>query len=549
MWWPALISLLLTLSAIAQEMPAVYHIKYVASDVVYIDAGSAAGLAEGMRLIVKRPGNGESPIMAAMIAQLTVVSVATTSAVCEISDGERALQTGDAVLLNPADITLVRKADAEDEEIPYAQIVEFKQGDPLDREMREEIPRPPLREVDRFTGRVAYERDVIVDRSAAGITSGQNGISLRFDLTRIGGSYWTLGGYWRARLSSRRQPASTEPLRDVMQRVYQFGLRYDGPKSRYAAGIGRLMVPWAGSLNTLDGGYVGRRLSRTTTVAVFAGSTPDPSSWNYDPDRELAGALTSFEAGQFETARYTSTVGVAVSRLNWRPERQFLFTENNLFYKRFLHIQHNLEADYKSSGRFDSAQTMALTKSFLTVRLQPAARVSFDLAHNYFRVLPTFDPRLVSSGLVDNSLFQGLSGSTRLELPHHITPYITLGTSKRSEDGRNSASRLYGLSIGNASGMGVRADLRYSSFQSTIGEGNYRAISVQKEVTDAIRVEVVGGDQRFASEIVAANKSRFVTANADWFAGRHVVLSFVGSWYRGGLQNYDQRLIQLGYRF
>ena len=78
---------------------------------------------------------------------------------------------------------------------------------------------------------------------------------------------------------------------------------------------------------------------------MFAGSTPDPTSWNYNPDRQLLGSFVNYTSGSFESVRFTSTAGVAVSRIRWRPERQFAFFENALFYKRYLSIYHNLEAD------------------------------------------------------------------------------------------------------------------------------------------------------------------------------------------------------------
>jgi hypothetical protein len=108
---------------------------------------------------------------------------------------------------------------------------------------------------------------------------------------------------------------------------------------------------------------------------------------------------------------------------------------------------------------------------------------------------------------------------------------------------------MYGLLLGRLPGLGVRLDARYSNFLSTIGEGEYRAISAQKEFGEHVRMEIQAGKQRFASSLVAATRSKFVMTNTDWFIGRHFVLSFSGSRYRGGLQNYDQGLAQLGYRF
>ena len=536
-------------STFAQQTPSQFQVKYVSSDVVYIGAGRSSGLAEGMRMIVKRPLAGQSAVMATVLAELKVISVASTSAACEIVSGEHQLQAGDIVMIHPDDVMAARAAGEKEEGSVYAQVLEFPDIDPLDQELREAIPKAPLPEINRMTGRISFEHDFIIDRSTNGLNSQQNGVSLRFDMTRIGQTYWSLGGYWRGRLNSRETGNSSETLRDVLQRVYQFGLRYEGPKSPYVIGIGRLLVPWASSLSTLDGGYFGRKIGRSTTLGVLGGTTPDPTSWNYDPHRQIGGVFTAFETGRFENARYTSTVGAAVSRLSWRPERQFLFSENNLIFRQYLRVQHDLEVDYQSGGRFASAKKVSLTRSFLSVRIQPVSRLSFDVSHNYFRVLPTFDPRLIGSGLVDNALFRGLSGSVRLELPYRIVPYVTLGTSSRSEDPRGSWNRMYGLLLGRLPGLGVRLDARYSNFLSTIGEGEYRAISAQKEFGEHVRMEVQAGKQRFASSLVAATRSKFVMTNTDWFIGRHFVLSFSGSRYRGGLQNYDQGLVQLGYRF
>jgi hypothetical protein len=531
----------------AQEAPAEFRVKYVSRDVVYIGGGSASGLAEGMRLVVKRPVTGESAAMAAVTSELKIFSVASTSAACEIVRGDQLLQPGDIVIVHPDDAQKARET-AEAREIAYAQVLEFTGADPLDQELREAVPKPPLAEINRPTGRIAFDHDFIVDRSLNRMNSTQNGVSLRVDLTRIGGSYWSLSGYWRTRLSSRQGPLPSETLRDVLQRVYQFGLRYGSPRSPYVAGIGRLLVPWASSLSTLDGGYLGRKYGHSTTIGLFAGTTPDPTSWNYNPGRQIGGVFAAFESGRFENVRRTSTVGFAVSRLSWRPDRQFLFSENNLTFRRDVRIQHDLEVDFQSSGRFASQKKVSLTRSFISVRLQPAARLSFDLNHNYFRVLPTFDPRLISTGLVDNALFQGISGSMRLELPYRLVPYVTLGTSRRNDDTRGSWNRTFGV-LERVPRFNIRVDARYSNFVSTVGEGQYRAISMQKEIGESLRLELQAGNQRFASSLINATNSNFVMANTDWFTGRHFVWTFAGSRYRGGLQNYDQCLVQLGYRF
>jgi hypothetical protein len=336
-------------------------------------------------------------------------------------------------------------------------------------------------------------------------------------------------------------------LTDILQRVYHFGLRFNSPESRYVAGFGRLLVPWASSLSTLDGGYLGRKIGRTVTVGMFGGTTPDPTAWNYDPNRQLGGSFMNIEAGKFDTARYTLTTGVALSRVRWRPERQFLFIENGIVIGRKVTLHHNLEADYQSAAAFASPQKVALTRSFLTVRVQPAPPISLDFSHNYFRVLPTADSRLVATGLLDNILFQGFNGGARVDLPLGFTAYGTVGQSRRSEDRASSWNRMGGL-IARIPGTRLRADARYSSFSGTVATGRYRSLSFRRDVSERWRFELEGGDQRLNSQLVNRSDSWFATGNVDIFLG-HFVLSFRGTRYQGGGQNYDQLRSGLDFRF
>jgi hypothetical protein len=178
--------------------------------------------------------------------------------------------------------------------------------------------------------------------------------------------------------------------------------------------------------------------------------------------------------------------------------------------------------------------------------LQPIPRLSFDLNHNYFRVLPTADPRLAPTGLIDNVLFQGLNVGTRVELPYRLTVYGTAGRSRRSEDKSSSWSRMGGVTA-KLPHTGLRADVRYSHFASALATGRYRSVSFRGETSQRWRFEIESGDQRFDALLGNRSNSWFATAVVDVFMGRFV-LGFNSTRYRGD-QNYDQFRTGLDYRF
>ena len=165
------------------------------------------------------------------------------------------------------------------------------------------------------------------------------------------------------------------------------------------AGFGRLYLPWAPSLDTIDGGYFGTPPgARASTAGIFAGSTPDPTSWDYNPDRRIGGSFINFEGGSFDAFHYTSTSGLGVSMLKWQIDRPFVFFENTVSYKRYLSIYDSLQADSPSGKSGGPAPGPGLSRNFLTVRLQPHPRLELDFNHNYFRDIPTFDPTLIGTG-------------------------------------------------------------------------------------------------------------------------------------------------------
>ncbi|MEJ2111926.1 MAG: hypothetical protein P8Z37_18850, partial [Acidobacteriota bacterium] len=440
--------------------------------------------------------------------------------------------------------------DRADEEIrKYPQVITFTEDNPLEEEMRASVLTTRLPEVNRMRGRFGVEYNTIMDPSGAGMTSRQVGFIARMDFTRIGGTYWDFKGYYRGRLNSRTSGAEQETLTDLINRTYHLSMNYNNPRSNWVLGGGRLYLPWATSLGTMDGGYVGRKIGRGLTLGVFAGSSPDPTSWNYDKDRELGGVFANFNVGNFESARMTSTAGIAFSGVRWRTDRQYGFFENSFFYKRYLSVFHNLEADLLPATSLSGDRNLALSRSYLTVRVQPVDFLSFNFSHNYFRNIPTFDARLIGTGLVDDLLFQGFNGGVRLELPYRIRLYTNLGRSSKTGETTPSMNRTYGITLGQIWGTGVRADFRYSSFDSTFGRGLYKSLTISREVGEKLRFDLRAGQQDFTSAFAARNRSRWVSLDSDYYIGRHYVIGGGFTIYRGQLQQYDQWYVNLGYRF
>jgi len=546
--------------------PSVFRVKYVSDGSLYIDAGRNANLQEAMKLsLVNPPPDGAVSEGVRFrgyehVAELKVISVADSSSVCEIVSTNGEVKAGQLAFLTPDSVDERRQAVEATEEDKYPIIMTFTYGDPLEEEVRTAQEKKQIQEspVGRVRGRVGFDYGGI--HQPGGLNSKQVGLSIQSDISNIGGTYWNFKGYWRGNMnvsSSNPTGANTTTLTDLLNRTYQIGLYYQSPYSPVTIGVGRLFLPWAPSLSTIDGGYLGRKITRLATVGFFAGSTPDPSSWSYNPNQHIAGTFVNFEAGDFDHTRLYSTAGIAVTSIQWKVARQFAFFENNLTWKRYITLYSSIQADEaRTSPLRDSSGLLiggsnptGISQSYSSLHFQPFRRVGFGVNHNYFRSLPTYDPRLLGTSLLDQYLFQGFSGDVRAELVKHISVYASLGRSKATSDKKNSLNQAFGLTVPNVLNTGLLADVHYSKFDSSFGSGKYTSVSLSKNLTDSFRLQFLGGHQTFNSGLTSNNHSNFVNAVVDWNVGPRYFVEGNFGWYRGTSMNYQQWSTVFGYRF
>ena len=541
---------MMALRAANPNLRTVFKVKYVADGVAYLDGGRTDGLNEGMKLEIKdsdvapRAGEVADPSDPRVVAELEVNAVADTSSVTDIHTPKRPVKPGDLAYLSTADALALVQQHALSATRKYPAVVTFTEGNPLDEEARAEVPKPPLPSVNRARGRFGLD---YIGTSSSGITTSNLGLVVRTDITRLNGTYWNVSGYWRGRLQST-SPAGQQTIQDLINRTYHLSMTYDNPNSAWVAGFGRLYLPWAPSLETLDGGYFGRRVAKGVTLGIFGGSTPDPTSYSYNPNQEIGGAFINFDGGDYDRWKYTSTSGVGVSALHFAINRPFVFFENGIFYKRYFSIYDSLQADSPKGNSQVAAPGPGLSRNFLTVRLQPHPRVELDLNENYFRDIPTFDITLVGTTLLDKYLFQGFSAGARVEVAKQIFVYTQLGMSNRTGDAKNSLNQSYGVTFNRLPWWGVRADMHYSRFSSSFGSGSYEAVTLSRNLSDSLRLEVLAGQQDFTSALTNAGRSRFLNANIESTLGAHYFIQGGLGFNRGDL-SYNQWHLMLGYRF
>jgi hypothetical protein len=564
--WVSLTGLLLGLfsssvSAQAQvstQKPSVFHVRYIADTTVYVDAGRNADLQEGMKLsVVDPPPDGALTDGVRFrgyshVAELNVISVADSSAVCDVLSTSGELKVGQLAFLTPGSAEDRHLAETAKDTDNYPIFVAFTSGDPVEEEYRAtHVENTVESPVGVMRARVGLSYGGI---NESGMSSTQVGMMIDADMTHIGRTYWNFNGYWRGNLnksSSNTPGAGATTLTDLINRTYHLGFTYQNPYSPNTYGIGRLFLPWAPSLSTIDGAYMGHRIGRMTTVGAFGGSTPDPSSWSYNPNQQIGGTFVSVEDGDFNHLHYISTAGIAINTINWRVSRQFAFFENNLNWKRYIAFYSSMQVDAARTSPYQGggSNPTGISQTYNSLHFQPIHLVTFGVNYNYFRSLPTFDPLLIGTGLLDHYLFQGFSGDVRLDLPKHISLYSSVGKSKASSDTRSSLNQSYGITFNNLGRTGLFLDMHYTEFNSSFGSGQYASVSLSRNLTDTLRVQVLAGNQKFNSPMTTNSSSRFVNGILDWTISRRYFVEGLFGYYNGTTLNYTQWSTVFGYRF
>jgi len=540
--------------SLVEKIRTVFTVRYVVGKNVYIDGGRNAGLTEGTKLVLKqsfagpsKPGTNDA-LEPGVIAKLTVVSVASTSAVLEVESISRDLVEGDVVSLPDSEVQKLVDKNTLGNTRKYPMVIAFSEGDPLDEEVRDAIPRPPLPEVNQMRGRIGTDFSTIQQLGPGGSTSSEYGMIFRADYTRILGSYWNLNGYWRGSLQRGSTP-SQPTLQNLINRTYLMSFSYNNPQSPWTAGVGRLYLPWASSLETIDGGFAGRKLTAGTVAGLFFGSTPDPTSWSYNPQGKIGGLFFNLHGGNYDSFHYASTVGAGVNLIGWTINRPFIFTENDYSFKRYFSLYHSMQIDRPTANPSTPTVATGIGQSIFTLRVQAHPRVVLDLTHTYFRDVPTYDLSLVGTGLLDKYLFQGINGGARIQFPQHITGYVTVGSSSGSSDPKSSLNTLYGASMTHIWKTGLQVDARYSKFDSAFAAGSYKSISINRDLESWLQMNLQGGRYAYTSSLAAASNSYFANMMMDANLGARYFLQGNFTTQRGGAMDYNQWTVTLGYRF
>ena len=535
-----------------EKRTVVFHVREAEETALYINIGRNSGLQEGMKLALFHSNSAPSQSSdGPAIGQVKVTIVADSSAVCEIVNSFGEIRIGDfGFLISSGNSQAVQDGgQTQGGELQLAN--RASDADLKDDQMERKFEPSTTLPQRNTTVRIGVDYDGT--QVAGGFRASELGFQVQSDVTHIADTDWSFTGYWRSRFRqtfSGLNGAQLESLDERIDRTYHIGLYYESPNSPYVAGLGRVGLPGAPSVATVDGGYFGRKINHHVTLGAFGGSTPDPTAWDYNPNQRIAGVFTNLEAGNFNGLHFSGAEGIAMTAIRWRAARQFAFLENTLSWRGFLWFNNVTEVDAaRASPVTGQSNPTGISFTSSSLHVQPIRKLSLGLDHSYLNSLPSFDPNLLGTSLLDKYIFQGLSMDARYDLTHRINVFTQIGHEKSIADKRRMWNSMYGVSLSNLLKTGLHADVRYAKFASSFGDGNYKAVSISRGFTGNMQIELLAGTQNLFSNLTSTTSSHFVTFSSMWNLGPKYVIGTGFTWSRGTTQNYQQWNTMFGYRF
>ncbi len=488
-------------SVIAKELRA--SVKYVSASSIYLDKGRDAGIQVGDMVAIIRGSDS--------IATLEVTYLASGSASCKVlilSVGE--IRVGDEAIveITPQLENLSPKSIDADSS--------FMQRDTSIVAVVE--PRKTLGIVERLKGRASVQVYRQIENNGNNYT--EPSLYLQTEAVNIAKTGVNLNIRFRT-----RQTESSSGGKRWKNRIYEASLRRSVKESKISWGIGRLTFNRAPGIGYIDGGTVEYALTQKVAFGGFLGADPEWGGGNPQWNRIKGGGFVNYQSGDYSSKRRLSTTAaVAGSYQNGRPNREFLYLDNDLSLTNRLSFYQSSEVEINRDWRKTAeGSSMKLSSFMLTGRWTIFNGVSLTCGYDDRTPYRDYDSRNTPDSLFDDALRQGFRAgfSTRLPFGARLSLDGNAGATKGQETSKSSSIMF---SQPNFLKTGINGSARFSLFTSAFSEGWQPSISLNRNITRDIDVSLQGGMNKYSFK--GSNRgdstSRWGRLGANYSIGRRL---------------------------
>ena len=508
-------------------------VTYISGQSVYVGAGRADGIREGMALEVMRGG--------LVIATLRTIYLASRSSSGEIVSSAAPPEVGDSVRYHPAaQETIVVATDS---------------SSPKEKEKESTRRYPSWRRPIR--GHVGVQYLTISQPNIDGLGSlTQPSADVYLEATGLGGTPLGLIVDGRSRRTIGTRQVSTFDERTL---IYQISLSVANPASGTRFSVGRQYSAALSSVSLFDG--VTAELNRASWgVGGFGGVQPDAATMGYSTEVREAGGYVQLHNKPDESVPWSVTTGAVSSRDVGQLNREFGFAQvawTSPIVSVFATQEIDINRGWKQAA---GESTVSPTSTFATVTVRPKDELSFQAGIDNRRNVRLYRDFVSPETEFDDAFRAGIWGGASLV----VFRTFRVGADARFASGGSAGDASYytaSLGFTPVSRLGIDARLRSTTYSTDGFTGWLHAFSAAASpFGDQFRFELSGGlrtqslrqgDSTVTNPGLSSgnNRAQWIGASADVSLGRSWYVLLSGTRDGSGVDLTNQFYGSLVFRF
>jgi hypothetical protein len=478
-------------------------VTYNSGQSVYVGAGRADGVREGMTLEVFRGR--------AVIATLRATYLSSHSSSGEIVTSSTAPNVGDSVRYHPSfDATTITETDS-----LRVDTDAVRRTTPWRRPMR---------------GHVGFGYLGVSQPNGDGTQSLQQpSTDVYLEATSIGGSPVSVV------LDSRTRQTIGATQTDALSNrtlLYQVAVSASDPHTGARLSVGRQYSAALSSVSLFDG--VTAEINRSRWgVGAFGGLQPDATTMAYSSDIREAGAYVQLHNEPDDAFPWSVTTGGVDSRDVGQLNREFGFAQFTL-NSRFVSVFAAQEIDVNRGWKRAAGEpSVSSTSTFATVTVRPTDAISFGGGVDNRRNVRLYRDYVNPVTEFDDAYRQGAWGGASAR----ILSLLRVGADARVSRGGLAGGADYytaSLDLGRVTSAGVDAHVRATKYSTDWSTGWLNAWSAGIDPLGVARFEVNGGvrtERDVVRDTSVTSLPLVPGLGGAWWIGASVDVNLGRSWY------------------